>query len=260
MTWRRSETVQSKQQEGASAGNSQMSVPKRVPDCEHGKQAGSRENVSLIDSPESSPYVSASFLEDQLPRNIKVRPNDEGASVDMRSKGSWEGMRIRSIPESDMKDSNRIYITGHRKRAGSSIGYDPKTVRRKTSSSPYDDSAGIEEVESGSLHGNPSRDVSISGSPFIRAPLSQSQTPLGRSVESSSLKDADDELPPELQNRGSGHIVPKPSGLRTSTLQEGSQGGSLLDTDGEAEEQKTQLMVPVGVSRLHLVELPNLKV
>lgn len=246
---RRSANRQPEPREGTPAKSQQISVPKRIPDLERVKQARSRENVSLLGSYQGSPHVPTSFLDDQLSNN---------ASVDMRYKGSSEGMRVRSLQEGDIRDNDRIHI--HRKRAGSSLGYDPKTVRRKTSSSsPYDENAGLEEIESGSLHANPSRDASISGSPFARAPLSRPQTPLGRSVESSSLRDVDDELHPESQSRGSGHVAPKPSGLRTSIRQEGShEGSSSLGIDGE--EEQDQLMVPVGVSRLHLVELPNLKV
>lgn len=257
-----SSTGQQKAQDGTSVpAKNTISVSKRIPNPERKRQTGSRENVSSVDSHQSSPHISTSFLDDQLSNDSKARPNDEVGSVDVRSKGSWEGMRVRSMQESDARDISMKYNSSYRKRAGSSIGFDPKTVRRKTSSSsPYDDYAGLEEMESGSLHGNPSRDVSISGSPFIRAPLSRPQTPLGRSVETSSLRDVDEELHTEPQSRGSSHIVPKPSGLRTSIRQEGSTEEPLLDTDGESEEQRSQLLVPVGVSRLHLVELPNLKV
>ncbi|RJE22021.1 DDHD domain-containing protein [Aspergillus sclerotialis] len=262
ITWENS-TGQQKPQEGTSipARNTQISVSKRIPNLERKRQTGSRENISSVDSHESSPHVSTPILDDQLSNVSKTRPNREVGSVDVRSKGSWEGMRVRSMQENDARDINQKYTSSYRKRAGSSIGFDPKTVGRKTSSSsPYDDTASLEEMESGSLHGNPSRDVSISGSPFIRAPLSQPQTPLGRSVETSSLRDVDEEPHAEPQSRGSAHIVPKPSGLRTSVRWEGSPEEPSLDTDGESEEQRSQLLVPVGVSRLHLVELPNLKV
>lgn len=256
MTWG-SAARQPKPRAAASARNQHISIPKRIPDLERVKRAGNRDNVSLFGSYEGSPRVSTSLLDDQLSNSTEVRQNNEVASVDMRSKGSPEGMRVQSMPEGDTRDSDRINV--HRKRAGSSLGYDPKTVRRKTSLSlPYDEDAGREEVESGSPHANPSRDASISGSPFVRAPLSRPQTPLGRSVEPSSLRDAEDELHPESHTRGSGHVVPKTSGLRASIRREGSQEGSSLDLDGE--EDQDQLMVPVGVSRLHLVELPNLKV
>lgn len=259
---RENSSVQQTTQEGTaiSSGNRQIPLSKRIPNLERKRQPGSRENISLFDSHESSPHVSTSFLDDQLSNNSKVRPNDEVGSA-MRSKGSWEGMHARSTQESDARDISHKYTSSYRKRAGSSFGYDPKTVKRKTSSSsPFDDDAGLEEMESGSLHGNPSRDVSISGSPFIRAPLSHPQTPLGRSVETSSSRDADEEMHTKPQTRGSAYIVPKPSGLRTNVRQEGSHEGSSFDADGESEEQRSQLLIPVGVSRLHLVELPNLKV
>lgn len=249
---------QTKLQDDAAPSNKRIAVPRREHDLPR-RQAESRDNVSSTESRGSSPYVPASFLGDQL-RHSKVRPNGEAGSVDTRSKGSWDGTRIRSMQASEARDINPKQASNYRKRAGSSLGHDPKTVRRRTSSSLCEENADFDEADSGNLHGNPSRDGSISGSPFIRAPLPQPQTPLGRSLESSSPRDADEELRPETQGRGSSHVAPIPSTLRMSLQQEESQESSLPDTEGEAEEQKAQSMVPVGVSRLHLVELPNLKV
>lgn len=239
--------------------NPRISVPRRQFDLDRRRHAASRDNVSLIESRESSPYVSTSCLDDQV-SSSKSRPGGDTGSLDGRSKTSLDGIRIRSMPESDASDIYKKHASNYRKRAGSSLGCDPKTIRRTTSSSPYDEDAGLEETETGSLHGNPSRDVSISGSPFIRAPLSQPQTPLGRSVDSGSQKDADEELHPDPHSRGSSHVVPKPSGLRASLPQEGYRESSLRDTEGDSEDQKPKFKVPVGASRLHLVELPNLKV
>lgn len=251
-TW---ESGQPKSQGGVSTRNKQIAVPRRDIDVDRRTQAKSRDNVSGTGSSGSSPYVSASLQGDHL-SHLKVRRDDEPGSVDMRSKGSWEGTRIRSTQGSGARDINPKYESNHRKRPGSSHGYDAKAVKRKTSSSTYEENASLEEADGGSLHGNPVRDVSISGSPFIRAPLSQPQTPLGRSFESSSQRDEDEDLHPEQQGRGS---VPKPSALRMSIQQEESSGDPLDGTEGP-DEQKNQLMIPVGASRLHLVELPNLKV
>lgn len=255
-TW---EQGQSKPKDGATGRNRRITVPRREFDIERRRKADSRDNVSLTESHGSSPRVSTSFLDDQLP-NFRPRPNDEVGSLEARSKGSRDGRRMRSMQGSEPRDIHQGHAFSFRKRAGSSLGYDPKSVRRKTSSSPYEDNASFEDVDSGSLHGNPSRDVSISGSPFIRAPLSQPQTPLGRSVESSTLRDVDEDLQHEPHGRGSSHAAPRPSTLRASLRQGESPENSLLDTEADSDEQNTQLTVPVGASRLHLVELPNLKV
>lgn len=247
-TW---ESGQSKSHGGVPTRNKLITVPRRDIEVDRGTQAKSRDNVSVTGSYGSSPYVSASLQGDHL-SHPKVRPSDEPGSVDLRSKGAWDGTRIRS-QGSEARDINPKNDLNHRKRPGSSHGYDPKTVKRKTSSSTH---ASLEDADGGSLHGNPGRDVSISGSPFIRAPLSQPQTPSGRSLESSS-RDEDEDLHPEQQGRGS--TVPRPSALRMSLRQEESSEDP-LDYTEEPDEQKNQLMIPVGVSRLHLVELPNLKV
>jgi hypothetical protein len=112
------------------------------------------------------------------------------------------------------------------------------------------------DEETPSLRVDPSHDASMSGSPFIRAPISQPQTPLGRSFESSSSREGG-EWQAELRSSTAPRSTPKPSGLRaTVSLDQLTQDSQRERT----EEPNTQSKIPVGVSRLHLVELPNLKV
>ncbi|PIG86298.1 DDHD domain protein [Aspergillus arachidicola] len=115
--------------------------------------------------------------------------------------------------------------------------------------------AASESVESASWRGLPSRGGTISGSPFARAPLSQSESVLGRSLESTSSKDGDQAHRADHQATTSSHATQKPSGLRTSVYQGQASDGS----DNSSVNQEAQLKIPVGVSRLHLVELPDLK-
>ncbi|KAL4800333.1 DDHD domain-containing protein [Aspergillus venezuelensis] len=129
-----------------------------------------------------------------------------------------------------------------------------KSIRRKLSGSRNED-LNVDEG-SPSSHGQYSRDASISGSPFARAPLTQPSSPLSRSIDS----DRGQELHPEHQTASSSYTASKPSGLRTSTYQEEFQEESVENTDVDAEDDEDcGAKIPVGVSRLHLVEIPNLK-
>ncbi|KAL3473388.1 DDHD domain-containing protein [Aspergillus californicus] len=135
---------------------------------------------------------------------------------------------------------------------------DPKIARRKIRESNNED-RGSEWGESVGSHGHHSRDASITGSPFIRAPATQTSTPLSRSVESGSWKDGQG-VNHEQQVVSHSYTASKPSGLRTSTYQEQSEYESAEHSINDSEEEEDpQSKIPVGVSRLHLVELPNLK-
>ncbi|CAG8400425.1 unnamed protein product [Penicillium salamii] len=141
-----------------------------------------------------------------------------------------------------------------RKRARSSSVNESSSAKRRSSSLLE-----VENIDEGeeleSPRDNRSHNASISGSPFIRAPISQSQTPLGRSFESTSSKEGGQEWQAELRTSAP-RSAPKPSGLRTTfSLDQLTQDSQ----EDRSEEQDTQSKIPVGVSRLHLVELPNLK-
>nr|UBX54511.1 hypothetical protein [Aspergillus sp.] len=135
----------------------------------------------------------------------------------------------------------------------------PKTIRRRTSGSPLSDDAIIEGAENTSPRMYPSRDGSISGSPFARVSAPHSRSPLGRSVESISSMDGNQEAHPELPSSVTSHMASKPSGLRTSMHQDEALDDSKKTPEEPFGDEETQEKVPVGVSRLHLVELPNLK-
>jgi hypothetical protein len=69
-----------------------------------------------------------------------------------------------------------------------------------------------------------------------------------------------DQEPHDEPQAGLGYAASKPSGLRTSTYQEQTTDDSEAHNDIESEKEEVDAKIPVGVSRLHLVELPNLKV
>lgn len=229
-----------------STRNPRIPVPGRGINVERLRQAGSADKGSSVGSYENSPSVPSSFAEDQLPNSR------QGGSIGTRTKGP--------IQEGTLRDSNRKFMTSYRKRERPSFGYESKTTRRKTSPSPPNEDAGFGEADGGSLRGNPSRDGSISGSPFIRAPLAQPQSSLGRSLDPGTLRDGGNDDWPEPQSRGSSHRAARPPSLKTDTGPEGSEDTSMLGTEDDLRERNSLIKIPVGVSRLHLVELPNLEV
>ena len=237
--------------EGTSVRNSVVSVP----EADQKRQAVSRDDATPFESQQNSPIVPSPALENRSLRNAKVRPEHRASwADDLRPKGSWERSRASSMQDDGLGDGSRSASAAFRKRERPSSGHFVKTVRPNPSASLADENAGLEELESGSGRATP-HDTSISGSPFIRAPFPP-QSPFGCSIESGSSREGG-ELPID-QGLTSNPIAAKPSGLRTH------QDGFLDDSQTEAEEhledQDIQAKVPVGVSRLHLVELPKLKV
>lgn len=139
----------------------------------------------------------------------------------------------------------------YRKRAFSSSINDAYQTKRR-SHSPEDGAGGYGSVGNSQV---PSAHGSISGSPFIRAPISQPDRNFGRSVDSQVSQEGLEwqaELRSDAQPSSS-----KPSGLRTSVSLEGMDKGPSTET---LPLEESQTKIPVGALRLHLVELPNLKV
>lgn len=139
----------------------------------------------------------------------------------------------------------------YRKQAFSSSINDSYQTKGR-SHSPEDSAGGHGSVGNSRV---PSAHGSISGSPFIRAPISQPDRNFGRSVDSQVSQEGLEwqaELRSDAQPSSS-----KPSGLRTSVSIEG------MDEEPSTESvpiEEPQTKIPVGALRLHLVELPNLKV
>jgi hypothetical protein len=147
----------------------------------------------------------------------------------------------------------RSSLADQKRDRSSSLNESPSAKRRN---SVEDDDLLEGHEESGSFRTHGSRDASISGSPFIRVPTSQSHSPLGRSIESVPSKDVPPEGQADPRSRPPSRIAPKPSNLRaTVSFDELTQDS----TRDETNPEYSQVKIPVGASRLHLVELPNLK-
>ncbi|KAE8162333.1 DDHD domain-containing protein [Aspergillus tamarii] len=210
-------------------------------------QSGSHGDKSWAGSHKSYSSAPGNVLGDEACRNPETSVKDSGYQS-----------RIPYSSDRGMGESDRSGILSYRKRESSPSG-NPKSTRRRTAGSPQSEGTASERVESTSWRGFPSRGGTISGSPFARAPLSQSESIFGRSFESNSSKDGDQVYRADHQATTSSHATQKPSGLRTSVYQEQAPDGSLDGSGNSSDNQEAQLKIPVGVSRLHLVELPNLK-
>ncbi|KAL2818197.1 DDHD domain-containing protein [Aspergillus cavernicola] len=219
---------------------------------------GSRERTNLTGSQRSRRAINISGLDTHtLPQRPASQSNNDPGRAEYKDGGSLGKSSDQSAPDSSMGESLATGSQVYRKRE-ISPGANPKNVRRKISLSRNDD-PGLDWSESVGSHGHPSRDASITGSPFIRAPVTQSSTPLSRSVESFYLKDGQ-ELDHEHQTASHSYTASKPSGLRTSTYQDQVQNESVEHVEADTEDDdNVRSKIPVGVSRLHLVELPNLK-
>jgi hypothetical protein len=236
-----------------------IAVPgqKSASDAELRHKTASRGDTSLS-STASTPVEQPSLPDELHSRSIKVRSGHAAASSETRPESYAERRLMVSSVDDDMKDSSPSRSSGgiYKKRDRStSVNESPSTKRRSTSPVDHDMEDAHDEVTS--LRVNRSRDASISGSPFIRAPISQSHISFGRSIESLPPRDGPQEGQTELRAPATPRSVPKPSGLRTTvSFEELTPNAS---PEEEAQDE-SQIKLPVGASRLHLVELPNLKV
>lgn len=235
-----------------SQGRSGIAVPGPGPslDVQRRRRAANQDRTSL-DSVRGTP---TSFPDDQ-PRNLKSRSANLATSSDTRAENYADRHRPTSSMDDGFNDGNIRGSLAYQKRDRSSSLNESPSAKRRNSVEDVDLQEGHEESGSFRTHG--SRDASISGSPFIRAPTSQSHSPLGRSIESVPSKDVPPEGQADPRSRPPSRIAPKPSNLRaTVSLDELTQDSTREETNPEY----SQIKIPVGASRLHLVELPNLKV
>ncbi|KAJ5098235.1 hypothetical protein N7532_005236 [Penicillium argentinense] len=234
-----------------------IAVPGQRSEVEAGRhfKTASREDAGLESS--RSTFSNPPSFPDEIPgRNLKSRSGLATGS-DARRQGA------SSVDDTfvDRPRSN----PGPRKRERSSSLIETSAAKRRSDSSLGDDDAEYGQDGVGSLRANRSRDASISGSPFIRAPVSQSHSQFGSSVESLPSKDGPQDWQSEVRSSAPNRQVPKPSGLRaTVSLNELTQDTSEDDQkkskkESKKREVKVKAKIPVGASRLHLVELPNLK-
>ncbi|EPS32698.1 hypothetical protein PDE_07658 [Penicillium oxalicum 114-2] len=185
------------------------------------------------------------------------QPSHLGVSFDASPENHIE--RRTAVPSTNDKveEENPTSSSGgaYRKRDRSSSLNEPSPTKRRGTLS-LDHDADDRNDEATSVRVNRSRDASISGSPFIRAPTPHSHSPYGRSVESLPPKDGPQDGRPETRGLGTSHGLSRPSALRGSVMAE--ESSQEIHPDKEIPEEP-QSKIPVGASRLHLVELPNLK-
>lgn len=179
-----------------------------------------------------------------------TKPGSQGDASLGSSKGAQSNPR--SVP---LGISENLGVNTRQRKRGFSSPLNESHSAKRRSQSPPDEGPGGQELAS-SLQGTSSRDANISGSPFARAPISQPGSPSGRSVESLVSKDGN-EWQAELRANAPHQSSSKPSGLRaTVSLDE----ITVDDPTEHSSVQESQTKIPVGSLRLHLVELPNLKV
>ncbi|KAL3497193.1 DDHD domain-containing protein [Aspergillus germanicus] len=248
---RQQDTRRSESRAGSARNTSAgIAVPGREAGVTFDSPTGSRQRAGLSGSQRGLHVVPGSGSSSRTPpQKLPFRPNEDSP----RESGSLERTSGPSTLDGSMGDGVTFATQLHRKREISPSG-NLKSVRRKIGEARKEDPDGGDSVGS---YGRRSRDASISGSPFIRA-TTQPSTPLSQSLESVSVRNGDQE-PHDEPQAGLGYAASKPSGLRTSTYQEQTTDDSEAHTDIESEKEEVNAKIPVGVSRLHLVELPNLK-
>lgn len=230
----------------------------------HNRKTASRRDGEGLISSRSTLSNSPSFPDETPGRHLKSR---SGLPIGSEPRiGSSTRRRVTPFTSDDFAEyPHRSDLNDRRKRERSSSLKEVQSSKRRSDSTLGDnDGAEDGQDETGSLRANRSRDVSISGSPFIRAPISQSHSQFGSSVESLPSKDGPQEWQSEVRGSAPNHGAPKPSGLRaTVSLDEMTQDTSEENRDrrnSNKQDSDVKAKIPVGASRLHLVELPNLKV
>lgn len=236
-----------------------IAVPGQTSSSEAGRYsrtAHKRDSAGLV-SGRSTVSNSPSFPDETPGRHLKSR---SGLPV-----SSEPRKHVTSFVETSLNDEPPRSDPHDRKRElSSSLQGSPSAKRRSDSTLGDIDGADDGQVDSGSVRANRSRDVSISGSPFIRAPIPQSHSQFGSSIESLPSKNGAQESSTEARGSAPNPGAPKPSGLRATVsldqlTQDGSEDGR-NQRDSKDRNDEVKAKIPVGASRLHLVELPNLKV
>ncbi|KAJ5616982.1 hypothetical protein N7537_002096 [Penicillium hordei] len=219
------------------------------------RMPASQEDPSLVGSRGSTLSNLQSFPDDLPSHSHKSHIAFVTGSAEIQTHGLGKENCVSSPLGNGFKHDTPGEISIDRKRARPSSVNESGAAKRRSSSPLEAENVGEGDAEIGSLRADRSHDASMSGSPFIRAPISQPQTPLGRSFESFSSKEGG-EWQAELRTSTAPRSALKPSGLRTTV----SIDQLTQDSQRErTEETNAQSKIPVGVSRLHLVELPNLK-
>lgn len=199
-------------------------------------------------------------------RATGVPLRERASSGRVRSSGTRSSLQSYDEASSSADVSTQDHergLTGSKRREGSPLGRLFKSAKLKSSSSPGAGEAFSEEVEAPSSQGE-SFATAPTGSPFVRAPTRRSWTPSEPRSEEDTIRisgqfrewEASQEADVETQSPD-----PSQAAAEASRKAEASQSSETLDVRSqESDGESAQYKVPVGVSRLHLVELPNLKV
>ncbi|PYI14598.1 hypothetical protein BO99DRAFT_394305 [Aspergillus violaceofuscus CBS 115571] len=252
-TRRESLVTKAKTQEGrASKRNSGILVPGQEPTIspEWKRKMGVSLSSSLEDIQGKQNTGAPLSLDDKASKTFRGRYKNEFGSPGVEHEGARKRSRTLDANSKENLRPTKVTYKGREpflREDIESTGVKPSGVLRT-------EDVAFDSGDSVSSRGNTSRDASISGSPFLRAPIHKPQSLLGRSVESNSSRDAIPESPTDA----TAHTAAKRSGLRTS-IDRGSLEGSDEQLQESVEIDETQWKIPVGASRLHLVELPKLK-
>lgn len=221
---------------------------------------------------ERSRPVSVPPVQNDSPRHSRVlgvskeSPGTAGTS----SPSTPDPARIRFTPDTidgESRRSEEQERARHRKRHSSPSNRKSKTAKRRVTSSP----TGEEEWNTSESGGTPVQttigpvDTNISGSPFIRAPSRHKGTAsvsISPKVPEPSTPTRSRKLTENQNPRSSleTSVNTEPPERTPSRVGSENRPDSKATDDPDQVEDAQQTLVTVGVSRLHLVELPNLEV
>ncbi|KAF7126096.1 hypothetical protein CNMCM5793_002518 [Aspergillus hiratsukae] len=209
-----------------------------VSETDRSRHTGSRGYESLPEIDESPPNNHTSSTNDQPLRSSRGESDDEvgGAGDGL----SWDRLQHDNGPD----NHNQPLDPAQRKRE-LSLSRELNGAKRVAGTTSTSENPSMGGFEGGSLRNKPSHDASISGSPFARAPIIQSQSPLGRSVESVSSKAGSSDIQAEPYHTESHHTVAKPSDLRNNVEQEHSSGGPIMEAGAADQDDTSQLKIPM---------------
>ncbi|PGH05108.1 hypothetical protein AJ80_08407 [Polytolypa hystricis UAMH7299] len=205
---------------------------------------------------EKKPFQALSSRQDP-PRRISVpiRIPDKSSRHSEAESGGLHTTQGRGSP--DEIDNIR---SNHRKRHSPPLDRKSKAPKYTRTSSPGGEEDGSDSAETstprfGSLHVN---DTNISGSPFARAPVRDEHSrSLGRSANPTErmMAQLQGDKAPHPSSQADTAPIPRPTrpiSKRLSTTNTPQVASAPSNVEPDA-------VVPVGASRLHLVELPNLQ-
>lgn len=179
----------------------------------------------------------------------------KGMSISHPPRQSPSGLEIRvparrSRGVSDVEESQR-------KRYSAPLERTSKSVKRKSTSSPTGEERRLTDSSNCTPRaGRQSVDLSVSGSPFLRAPIRErsnalSPSPSTAATTKDGIRKDREESPTPASKRD--HAT-------TGSQQEQDEDRNQSRPPSATSEIDVDATVTVGASRLHLVELPNLKV